>query len=464
MAEYFYGITDKGKRREKNEDTFFAREIPGTQFLVAGVVDGVGGYRGGDIAAEIARSIILESLETISGDNVIESLRQAIIEANKKIHEAKKEEPANELMACVLTSVVADKKNHNCWYAHVGDTRIYLLRDHSLVKLSKDHSVVGFLEESGRLSEEEAMRHPRRNEINKAVGFEEDISSPEDFIETGESPFLPGDQLLLCSDGLTDMISSETIMSILTSEKDISSKARSLIEAANQAGGNDNITAVLVINDSQPKQKPLPVVVERKNVETIIPVTTNESSPTTDFKKAKKKNRRLIVIIVVVFIGLGAASLTVAFQKNKKTVITNAVPAVRVEEQDNQLTELVAHVNDTSKYYSLPERKAIITTNFPLKISKDSFYLNGNGAVLMPDTLYRGPAFIIDTRAKNIVLDSVVFQNFQVGLVVQKNNITLRHVRFIDCRIPVQYLVAFKDSVISGKFKDSIFITRSKTK
>ena len=122
MAEYFYGITDKGKRREKNEDTFFAREIPGTQLLVAGVIDGVGGYQGGDIAAEIARSVILESLESISGDNVIESLRQAIIAANKKINEAKKEEPANELMACVLTCVVADKKNHICWYAHVGDT------------------------------------------------------------------------------------------------------------------------------------------------------------------------------------------------------------------------------------------------------------------------------------------------------------------------------------------------------
>ena len=151
MAEYFYGITDKGKRREKNEDTFFAREIPGTQLLVAGVIDGVGGYQGGDIAAEIARTVILKSLETISGDT-IESLRQAIIAANVKINEAKKEEAANEQMACVLTCMVADKKNNICWFAHVGDTRIYLLRDHSLVKLSKDHSAVGFLEESGRLS------------------------------------------------------------------------------------------------------------------------------------------------------------------------------------------------------------------------------------------------------------------------------------------------------------------------
>jgi PPM family protein phosphatase len=467
MAEYFYGITDKGKRREKNEDTFFARKIPRSTLLIAGVVDGVGGYQGGDIAAEIARSVILGSLENISGDNVIQSLRHAIIAANKKINEAKKEEPANELMACVLTCVVADKKNHTCWYAHVGDTRIYLLRDHSLVKLSKDHSVIGFLEESGRLSEEEAMRHPRRNEINKALGFEQDISQPEDFIETGESPFLPGDQLLLCSDGLTDMISSEAIMSILTSGKDISSKARSLIDAANEAGGNDNITAVLVVNDNQSKQKAEPIVVERKNAETMTSVTSTEAAPKKELQQAKKKNRRLIafiVIMVIIFVGLAALSLTGAFGKYKKTVIADPVPANIRKKQNDPFTELMAHVSDTSKSYSLPQGKAVIKVDVPVTISKDTFYLHGNGAVFMPDSLYKGPAFIIDPAAKNIVLDSVVFQNFHVGLVVAKNNISFRHVRFINCPVPVQYLVAFKDSVVSGKFKDSIFITRSKTK
>lgn len=100
----------------------------------------------------------------------------------------------------------------------------------------------------------------------------------------------------------------------------------------------------------------------------------------------------------------------------------------------------------------------------PLTLSKDSFYLRGNGAVFMPDSLYKGPAFIIDRAAKNIVFDSVVFQNFDVGLVVAKNNVTFRRERFINCPVPVEYLVAFQDSVVSGKFKDSIFIRRSKTK
>lgn len=461
MAEYFYGITDKGKRREKNEDTFFAREIPGTQLLVAGVIDGVGGYQGGDIAAEIARSVILKSLETISGD-AIESLRQAIIAANVKINEAKKEEAVNEQMACVLTCMVADKKNNRCWYAHVGDTRIYLLRDHSLVKLSKDHSAVGFLEESGRLSEQEAMRHPRRNEINKALGFEEDISSPEDFIETGESPFLPGDQLLLCSDGLTDMINSANIMQVLTSEKDIASRAQSLIDAANEAGGNDNITAILIQNDNWPKQKGKPVAIERKKAETMAPVITNEALQKTELNKDKKKSRRLIAFMVIILIGLGAISLTAAFQLNKKKVTSNPVP-LKIEKKPNErLTQLVARLSDSSKVYSLPRNEAAIKMNAPLTISKDSFYLSGNGAVFVPDSLYKGPAFIIDPAAKNIVVDSIVFQDFDVGLVIQKNNITFRHVCFINCRVPVQYLVAFKDSVISGKFKDSIFITRSK--
>jgi serine/threonine protein phosphatase PrpC len=464
MADYFYGITDKGKRREKNEDTFFAREIPGTQLLAAGVIDGVGGYQGGDIAAEIARTVILKSLETISGDKVIESLRVAIIAANEKINETKKEEAVNEQMACVLTCMVADKKRNICWFAHVGDTRIYLLRDHSLVKLSNDHSVVGFLEESGRLSEDEAMRHPRRNEINKALGFEADISSNEDFIETGESPFLPGDQLLLCSDGLTDMINSAKIMQVLTSESNMAGKVRALVDAANEAGGNDNITVVLVQNDNWPKQKNEPVAIERKKAEPATTAITEEVLPENELTRTGKKNRRMMAFIVIILVGLGAVSLTAAFQKNKKKVTAEMVIPATEKKPNEQLAQLVAHVSDSSKSYSLSQNMDVISLRAPITVSKDSFYLSGNGAVFVPDSLYKGPAFIIDPAAKNVVIDSVVFQNFDVGLVIQKNNITFRHVRFINCRVPVQYLVAFKDSVISGKFKDSLFITPTKHK
>ena len=463
MADYFFGITDKGKRREKNEDTFFTRETANKRFLIAGVIDGVGGYTGGDVAAGIARSVILNSLQTLS-ENVTESLREAIIAANEKINEGKKEERNNDQMACVLTCAVADIKNNKCWYAHVGDTRIYLLRDHSLVKISKDHSVVGFLEESGRLSEEEAMRHPRRNEINKALGFEQDISTPDDFIETGESPFLPGDMLLLCSDGLTDMISSVAILKVLTAKKSLTAKAKALVDAANEAGGNDNITAVLVENNNWPKEKPEPIIVERKKNEVVAPVITNGTTPAPEIKPAKKKGRGLIAFLILLCIGLAAVSLTVAFQRNKKSVARQEVPKQTLKKKNERLLRLIANVNDSSKSIALLKEEKISEINEPLLITKDSLSVAGNAAALIADSLYKGPAFIIGATAKHIVLDSLVLENFDVGIVVQKNNITFRHVRFINCRVPVQYSLSFPDSVVSGRFKDSIFITQSKPK
>lgn len=457
MAEYFYGITDKGKRREKNEDTFFVREIINKRFVVACVIDGVGGYKGGEIAAGIARSVIIKRLETLSED-VIDSLQQAIVAANAKINQEKKAGDKNERMACVLTCAVIDIKNNKCWYAHVGDTRLYLLRDHSLIKISKDHSIIGFLEESGKLSEEEAMRHPRRNEIDKALGFEEDITTADDFIETGESPFLSEDMLLLCSDGLTDMISSGTIVSVLTTKKNLAAKAKALVDAANEAGGNDNITAVLVENNKPPKQKLLPVPVERKKDAITSPVVAKEVSPVKDIPGTKKNSHSGIALLALVLIGLLVVALAVAFQKNIRPAAKYTMPAPDAKEKNEQLLQLISHVNDSSKKYAVAEKGVSLEIADPIVISKDSFRLIGNGAILIADSLYKGPAVIIHSTAKHIVLDSLVFKNFDVGMIVQKNNVTLKNIRFINCRVPVQYLLSFPDSVVSGKFKDSIFI------
>ena len=112
----------------------------------------------------------------------------------------------------------------------------------------------------------------------------------------------------------------------------------------------------------------------------------------------------------------------------------------------------------------LPAEGSVLEVAAPIVISKDSFYLKGHGSIIMADSVYKGPAFIINSSAKHIVLDSLVFKNFDVGLMLQKNNITLKNVRFINCRIPVQYAVFFADSLVSGKFKDSIFITHSNPK
>jgi serine/threonine protein phosphatase PrpC len=461
MAEYFYGITDKGKRREKNEDTFFVREIVNKRCLVACVIDGVGGYDGGDIAAAIARSVIMKKLETLSED-VIATLQQAIVAANTNINLQKKAGAKNERMACVLTCAVVDIENSKCWYAHVGDTRIYLLRDRSLIKISKDHSVVGFLEESGKLSEEEAMRHPRRNEINKALGFEEEITTADDFIETGESPFLSGDLLLLCSDGLTDMISSATIISLLTAKKSLGAKAKSLIDAANDAGGNDNITVVLVENNKQPKQKPAPVRVQRKIDTNTSSVAVGETLPEKDSTPSKKNRSSRLVLSTLLVATLVAIAVLAAFEKSNAPKAV--MPAIDASKKSELLSTLIAQINDSAKTAALPAGITALEVKAPLVISKDSFYFNGNGATIVADSACKGPAFIIKSSAKNIVLDSLVFKNFDVGVLLQKSNLTLKSVRFINCRIPVQYAILFTDSLVSGKFKDSIFITHSKLK
>jgi hypothetical protein len=321
---------------------------------------------------------------------------------------------------------------------------------------------VGFLEESGRLSEEEAMRHPRRNEINKALGFEEDITTADDFIETGESPFLSGDLLLLCSDGLTDMISSATIISVLTSEKSLAEKAKALVDAANDAGGNDNITAVLVENNKEPKLKPEPVRVERKKELIALPLSTEELLPKIDKIPSKKSRGSHIVLLTLLFIAIVGVALMAAY---KKSIVPKAVmPAPVTAKKNEVLNQLIEHFNDSTKIVALPAEGTVLEIAAPIVISKDSFRLKGNGSIFMADSAFKGPAFIINASAKHIVLDSLVFKNFDVGLMLQKNNIVLKNVRFVNCRIPVQYAVFFADSLVSGKFKDSIFITHSNPK
>ena len=126
----------------------------------------------------------------------------------------------------------------------------------------------------------------------------------------------------------------------------------------------------------------------------------------------------MMAFSVIILIALGAISLTAAFQ-NKKKITPETVLSIE-KKPNEQLTQLVAHVSDSSRSYSLPPGNGAIRLKAPLAISKDGFYLSGNGAVFVADSLYKGPAVIIDAAAKNIVIDSVVFQNFDVGFVIQK--------------------------------------------
>src|SRR5215217_4188725 len=213
MADNFFGITDMGRVRTNNEDAFIAQKLG--RYIAACVIDGVGGYEGGEVAAAIARQAIVDYLSVPSGD-ITTMMREAFGVANEKITAEIERNPTYESMACVATLAMVDVATKTFYYAHIGDTRLYLFRDNSLIKITKDQSFVGYLEDNGRITEEEAMQHPKRNEINTALGFEAQLNLTD--IETGSSPFLPGDLLLLCSDGLSDLVKSREMAAILMEE------------------------------------------------------------------------------------------------------------------------------------------------------------------------------------------------------------------------------------------------------
>ena len=466
MAENYFGFTDTGKVRTNNEDTFIAQPVMNDQFIVACVIDGVGGYQGGEIAARIAHDAILEHLRNKSND-IVGLLKEAVGAANEAIYNEKMVSKANEQMACVLTLALVDIANNKFYFSHVGDTRLYLVRDQSLVKITHDHSFVGFLEDSGRLTEEAAMRHPKRNEINKALGFDSYIRS-DDYIETGESPFLPGDTILLCSDGLTDMIGISTISAILNSNKTLSLQAKALVKAANDAGGNDNVTVVLVQNNKRPVKltatKPVATVKREDAVEPqeVVPVriaTSEEKSIV-----AVKKRRSVRPFLTLIGVLIVAALIWLFYQdyQNKKEheqQVQNALLQKKEHKADEQ--KFLDSINGTKTgevfVLTTPETQSIGITD-SIVIKNDSLHILGNGVTLISDTSYKGPAFTVTSDCTYLMLDSLTLENFDIGVLTRTRGLHLRNVNFRNCRIPVQYNFLFKDMpVINGRFADTMF-------
>lgn len=238
------GNTDPGRRRKENQDAFIYRRLwTGDKALLA-VIDGVGGYTGGEKAAAIAKECIGQYMQIPRGDTLT-MLREAVIFANNRIVEERKADQLVSEMCCVLTAAVADVSAKYFYYVHVGDTRLYRFRGGSLEKITRDHSIVGIKEDAGEMTEQEAMSHPHRNQILREVGSAPHRLDDEDFMEYGREELLPGDQLLLCSDGLTDMITSAQITAVLSTGQSMTNKVKNLIALANEMGGHDNITVVL---------------------------------------------------------------------------------------------------------------------------------------------------------------------------------------------------------------------------
>ncbi|MEP7310632.1 MAG: protein phosphatase 2C domain-containing protein, partial [Acidobacteriota bacterium] len=234
------GGTDPGLRREVNEDRFHVDVTRGLLVLI----DGIGGQQAGGKAADVALSMLRARLERETGP-VADRIREAITIANNEIHRVASLRPELAGMACVLTvAVVSDEI---ATIGHVGDTRLYKLRGDRIEKVTRDHSPVGEREDANEISEIEAMRHQRRNQVYRDVGSEPHEPMDPDFIDLVQVPFEPDAALLLCSDGLTDLVESATINNVVTQlagrPHDV---VHALIQAANDAGGKDNVTVIYV--------------------------------------------------------------------------------------------------------------------------------------------------------------------------------------------------------------------------
>ncbi len=234
------GGSDPGRVRHNNEDALLLDPDRGI-FLV---VDGIGGQAAGEKAAEIAVSRLRGRLERQTG-TAEQRIREAITMANNEILRAARENPEWAGMACVLT--VAVLEDSSAVVGHVGDSRLYQIRRGEILKITHDHSPVGEREDNRQLTEAEAMRHPRRNEVFRDVGSEEHTPDDPDFIEVQRIPFDAESAILICSDGLSDQVPSAAIRRIVERHAtDPESAVRELIASANQAGGKDNVTVVLV--------------------------------------------------------------------------------------------------------------------------------------------------------------------------------------------------------------------------
>jgi serine/threonine protein phosphatase PrpC len=232
--------SDPGRERENNED----RVVCDPERGIYAVVDGVGGEQGGEIAAQTAVEILQARLSRRTTD-ASRLIREAIALANKQIYDQAQANPALAGMACVLTVAVVD--GDQATIGHVGDSRLYLLRPGEIKKITRDHSPVGSREDTGEISEAEAMSHPRRNEIFRDVGSAPHEPDEEGFIDITQIRFEPDSALLICSDGLSDLVTSQAILSLVEGNAaNPKAAVQALIDAANQAGGKDNVSVVLV--------------------------------------------------------------------------------------------------------------------------------------------------------------------------------------------------------------------------
>lgn len=232
IEKSFFADTNQGRQRRGNEDSFFARR---PLFAVA---DGMGGAQAGEIASGIAVSVFEQGIPDGEG-SIEERLASLVQEANARIHELSRADEERAGMGTTLTTAYLDEEDLSI--AHVGDSRLYRIRDGMIDRLTRDHSLVEELVQEGRLTPEEAEEHPQRSIITRALGPEQHV-----LVDHFTERVRAGDIYLICSDGLTSMVRDEArLAELIEGSATLHEAGRTLIDAANAAGGRDNITVIL---------------------------------------------------------------------------------------------------------------------------------------------------------------------------------------------------------------------------
>jgi PPM family protein phosphatase len=222
--------TDTGRQRSENEDSLFVRA---PIFVVA---DGMGGAQAGEVASKAAADAFDRDLPEGPPERF---LRETIEEANRRIHELARADPSKAGTGTTITAAIVDAQGEEVGIGHVGDSRAYRLRRGKLERLTRDHSLVEEMRRKGQITDAQAEDHPQRSIITRALGPEPDVE-----VDLQTVPAAPGDLFLLCSDGLTTMVSEDRIAAVLAGASSMREAVRTLVDEANGAGGRDNITAL----------------------------------------------------------------------------------------------------------------------------------------------------------------------------------------------------------------------------
>lgn len=341
-----YAQTDVGRMRTENEDNFICLPAFWSNKAKAliGAIDGVGGYEGGAEAAALAKTSIENYLQHFSFGAPLQLLTEAIVQANNQIFEQRRNNPDLDRMSCVLSAAILDAEKEMMYIGHVGDSRGYILRNGSLLKITKDHSLVGMKEDSGYFSEEEAMHHPRRNEISKMLGeVLLDAADKDNYLYTTEHSFLPGDVVMFCSDGLTDLVNQSQIIAILSGSENLQMAAQQLIHKANELGGKDNITVVLATYDQDKKPA------KKRTYKNVIELPVSNGTPEYGIKKinpsSNKKKEWFVIIPIALILGFLAnwwgtkSIIPVIWQTSTDT--TNAYDSIPLQDSLNAYDTLL---------------------------------------------------------------------------------------------------------------------------